>query len=181
MRAQVLCVLLLLCTATTTQANWAGEIKLDKSKGFAYTLPERATVVSVGKNQHDLIALASDDGRNRSIVITDQPGTSTFPKLQKIYERDLAKALKDFELISSELVELRNKRKAIKIVHTNTMPGIPIRQINYILEVGAKRYFVACTVMKSDGDKYDQAFEAFVTSIAEPEAPKEGRDAGITQ
>jgi hypothetical protein len=34
---------------------------------------------------------------------------------------------------------------------------------------GLRRYFVACTVLKEDGDQYDKMFEAFVGSMAEPD------------
>jgi hypothetical protein len=33
--------------------------------------------------------------------------------------------------------------------------------------VGGRRYFVTCTVLKEDGDKYDKVFEAFVGSMEE--------------
>ena len=35
----------------------------------------------------------------------------------------------------------------------------------YILDVGGKRYFVACTVMQEDDSKYDKVFETLVSSM----------------
>jgi hypothetical protein len=113
--------------------------------------------------------LPADDGKSRNLVINDQPGASPLAELKRKYERDLPKAQKDFQQISSELVELQGKRQAIRIIHANTTPGVPVRQINYVVEVGLRRYFVACTVLKEDGDQYDKVFEAFVSSMAEPD------------
>ena len=146
----------------------ASERRLDKSKEFAYTLPDGWNVVPTLNRAHDVIALPAADGKSRSIVINDQPGTSPLAELKLKYERDLPKALKDFQQISSELVELQGKRQAIRIIHTNTTPGVPVRQINYVVEVGGRRYFVACTVFTEDRDQYDKVFEAFVSSMAEP-------------
>ena len=160
----LLVITVLLAGEMGAPAN-AGEQRLDRSKEFAYTLPDHWEVITVPKDAHDLILLPRDDGKNRNIVINDQSGTSSLADLRQKYERDLPKALKDFQLINSKLVEFKGNRQAIRIVHTNTTPGVPVRQINYVLEVGGKRYFVACTVLKEDGDKYDQAFEAFVSSI----------------
>jgi hypothetical protein len=150
-------------------ATSPGQRRLDKSKEFAYTLPQGWNAYSLPKARHDLIVLFSDDGFNRNILTVDQSGTDPFPELKRKYERDLAKGLKGFKLISSDIVELTGKRKAIRIIDTNTSPGKPIRQVNYILEIGGKRYFVTCTVLEKDGDKYDKTFAAFVNSMAKPE------------
>lgn len=165
---RLLLMIAVLLAGFVLAAACAGEQRLDRSNEFAYTLPDDWKVVPALKSAHDVILLPTDDGKNRNIVINDQPGTSPLAELKQKYERDLPKALNDFHLISSELVELKGKRQAIRIIHTNTMPGVPVRQINYILGVGGKRYFVACTVLREDGDKYDQAFEAFVSSMAAP-------------
>lgn len=53
----------------------------------------------------------------------------------------------------------------VRIIHTNTTPGVPVRQVNYIVQAGGQRYFVACTAMKDDGNKHDAEFEAFVKNI----------------
>jgi hypothetical protein len=145
----------------------ASERRLDRSKEFAYTLPDGWNVVPALR-EHDVIVLPADDGKTRNIVINDQPGTSPLAELKGKYERDLPKALKDFQQISSELVELQDKRQAIRIIHTNTTPGVPVRQINYVVEVGGRRYMVVCTVLKEDGDQYSKMFEVFVNSMAEP-------------
>jgi len=149
-------------------AAGASQQRLDRSKEFAYTLPDGWNVVPTLTGAHDVIALPADDGKNRNIVINNQPGTSPLAELKLKYERDLPKALKDFQQISSELVELQGKRQAIRIIHTNTTPGVPVRQINYVVEVGGRRYFIVCTVLKEDGDQYSKVFEAFVSSMAEP-------------
>jgi hypothetical protein len=67
------------------------------------------------------------------------------------------------------LIELDGERHAVRIVHTNTMPGVPVRQVNYIIEVADKRYFIACTTLEDDGEKHDKALEAFVNSMAKPD------------
>ena len=146
----------------------AGERRLDRSKEFAYTLPDGWKVDPTLRGAHDVIVLLTGDGKSRNIVINDQPGTSPLAELKGKYERDLPKALKDFQQISSELVELPGKRQAIRIIHTNTTPGVPVRQVNYVVELGGRRYFVASTVLKEDGDQYDKVFEAFVSSMVEP-------------
>ena len=140
--------------------------RLDKSEEFAYTLPAGWTTLDMG-SRHDIILLPSDDGRRRNVIINDQPGTSSFEELKAMYERDFAKGLRDFKLISSEITQL-NGQTVVKMVHTNSMPGVPVRQLNYIVELGGKRYFIACTVMQTDGTKYDQACEEFVKSIGPP-------------
>lgn len=166
---KLLLIVTLLFASGVTGASSAGERRLDKSKEFAYTLPEGWKVVPALKAAHDVILLPADDGKNRNVVINDQPGKSSLAHLKQKYERDLPNALKEFQFIRSDLVELKDKRQAVLIIHTNTAPGVPIRQINYVLEVGARRYFVACTVLKEDGDKYDELFEAFVNSLVEPD------------
>jgi hypothetical protein len=162
-------IIMLLFANAMAGAASAGEQRLDKSKDFAYTLPDGWKVVDAARGKHDTVVLQADDGKNRNIVINDQPGKSSLAELKRKYERDLPKALKNFQLIASELIELDGKREAIRIVHTNTTPGVPVRQVNYVLDVGGKRYFIACTALKEDGDKYDEVFTAFVSSMAEPE------------
>jgi hypothetical protein len=159
-RMRLLLVIMILLAGEAPAPVTAGEQRLDRSKEFAYTLPDEWKVVLVPNVTHDVLLLPTDDGKNRNIVINDQPGTNSLAELKQKYERDLP---------SSELVEFKDKRQAIRIIHTNTTPGVPVRQINYVLEAGGKRYFVACTVLKEDGDKYDQAFEDFASSIAEPD------------
>jgi hypothetical protein len=166
MKLLLINTLLFACGVNTASA---GEPRLDRSKEFAYTLPDGWNVVPTLRGAHDVIVLPADDGKSRNIVINDQPGASPLAELKRKYERDLPKALKDFEQISSELVELQGQRPAIRIIHTNTTPGVPVRQINFVVEVGTRRYFVACTVLKEDGDQYDKVFEAFVSSIVEPD------------
>ena len=154
--------------ASGVGAASASQRRLDRSKEFAYTLPDGWNVVPTLRGAHDVIVLPADDGKSRNIVINDQPGTSPLAELKRKYERDLPKALKDFQQISRELVELQGKRQTIRIIHTNTTPGVPVRQINYVVEVGGRRYLVACTVLMEDGDHYDKVFEAFVSSMVEP-------------
>jgi hypothetical protein len=160
---------LVLLGSGKSDAYRASERRQDKSKAFSYILPDGWSVKASDQFEHDVIMLPSDDGFNRNIVINDQPGSSSLEILKRKYERDLARALKDFRLISSELIELGGTRQAVRIVHTNTMPGVPVRQVNYIIYVAGKRYFIACTTPKDDGEKHDEAFEAFVTSMSKSE------------
>jgi DcrB len=146
-----------------------GERRLDRSRAFDYVLPEGWKATAPDQFKHDLILLPPDGGFNRNIVINDQPGKDTLEVLKRKYERDLARVLKNFQLVSSELVELEGHGQAVKIIHTNAMPGVPVRQVNYIIEIDGKRYFICCTVPKDDGGKHDKAFEAFVTSMKKPE------------
>ncbi|MBN1857748.1 hypothetical protein JW848_00920 [Candidatus Bipolaricaulota bacterium] len=136
----------------------------DKSKEFAYSLPAGWTIMSDSRFPHDVILIAGTDGKRRNVVISPQPGPSTLEELKEKYERDLPKALRDFVLVESRLIEV-NGRPVLRIIHTNSTPGVPVRQVNYIREVGGKRYFIACTVMQGDGDAYDGRFETFVQSI----------------
>ncbi len=138
---------------------------LDKSKEFVYALPEGWKSETGSSERHDIVVLPQEDGANRNILIRDQPGSSSFDVLKQKYERDLPKGLKDFQLVASELTTSKNGKELIKIVHTNTAPGIEVRQVNYIVQLGPRRYFIACTVMPFDKNKYDDAFDAFVDSM----------------
>lgn len=141
--------------------------QLDRSKEFTYVLPDGWKTIPELKTKHDVFLIPADDGKQRNLVVNDQPGKSPLPALKAKYEVDLAKALKDFKLVSSDLVKW-DDREAIRIIHTNSAPGIPVRQVNYIVEIGAKRYFVAATTLAEDDDKYDAAVEEFAKSIAAP-------------
>jgi hypothetical protein len=138
----------------------------DKSREFTYAVPDDWKVVNVQNAPHDVLVLRVGDGRNRNIVINNQTGSSPLTALKQEYERDLPKRHRDFQLISSDLIELSEKRQAIRIVHVNTTLSVPLRQLNYILEVGGRRYVVVCTAVKEDDAKYDKIFETFVNSIA---------------
>lgn len=59
-------------------------------------------------------------------------------------------------------------RKMVRIVHTNTHPGVAVRQMNYILDMAGRRYFVTCTTLEADESEYAVRFEAFVKSLAKP-------------
>jgi hypothetical protein len=166
MKARLSVVLLLVIgTASVLSAE---ERRVDKSKLFSYVLPAGWKLFPKQPAKYDIILLPSDDGFNRNIFVNDQPGPDKLPVLKQKYERDLPKAFKGFELVSSELFELPDKRQVLRIIHTNTAPGIPVRQVNYIVEVGARRFFLAFTVLKKDGDKFDKDFADFVSSLAEP-------------
>jgi DcrB len=145
-----------------------GERRSDRSKAFDYILPEGWKATTPERSKHDLILLPKGDGFNRNIVINDQPGKSSLEVLKRKYERDLARVLKDFQLVSSELVELEGHGQAVRITHTNSMPGVPVRQVTYIIEIAGQRYFICCTVPKDDGEKHDKTFEAFVISMKQP-------------
>ena len=159
-------VLLVLIGAEPAAAGAAGERRVDRSGDFSYELPGGWKILDPSRLPHDALLLPErEDGFKRNIVITDQKGDSSLEALKQMYERDLARLLKDFELVSSELVELPGKGQAVKIVHTNSMPGIPVRQVNYVIELGGKRYYIAGTTLKGDGARYDSQIEAFVISI----------------
>lgn len=150
----------------------AVERRLDKSGEFSYELPKDWRVLP-GRFRHDLVMLpAQEDGFNRNIVITDQAGEKPLEVLKQMYEKDLARLLKEFALVSSEIVELPGKGQAVRLVHTNTMPGLPVRQLNYIIELDGKRYYIACTTPKGDGAKHDKQVEAFVISIEKGSLPE---------
>jgi hypothetical protein len=153
-------------TATAAGARPAGERRIDQSEGFAYVLPEGWKRLETPQFKHDVILLPVVDGRNRNIIINDQPGNGRLQELKESYERDLAKQLKGFTLVSSQIVDLRDGEQALRLIDTNTAPGVPVRQVNYIVTIGVHRYFVTCTAMKSDEDKYDRAFEDFVKSMS---------------
>jgi hypothetical protein len=141
--------------------------KLDRSKAFIYILPTSWRAENRGL-PHDVIMLPGADGARRNIVITEQVGDSSLEDLKVRYERDLPKALKDFKLESSEWVPAA-AGKLVRIIHTNTTPGVAVRQVNYLVPVGDKRYFVAATVLEDDKDTYDKQFQEFVESMAPPD------------
>ncbi len=154
-----------LCFICCSAAALADELRIDKSGAFEYRLPEGWKVFPNTTTPHDRLLLPGEDGLNRNLTINNQGGTSDFPALKAKYERDLAAGLKDFKLVASEIVQLKNVGKAIRIVHTNTHPGIPVRQINYIIELRDRRYFIACALPEADGDKFDAAVAAFVDTL----------------
>jgi hypothetical protein len=136
----------------------------DQSKAFSYILPAGWTTAALPQFNHDIVLLPKSDDKNRSIMITDQTGKGSLSQLKDKYERDLPRSLKDFQLISSEVISL-GAREVVKIVHLNSAPGVPVRQVNYIVELGSPRYFFACTVMRDDGDKFDGQFDKFIASV----------------
>lgn len=138
---------------------------VDKSKEFQFSIPETWSVGDVERFRHSVLLLPRRDAFNRNVLITDQPGASSLDQLKTLYERDLPKAFKDFKLIESKVVTLPNQAKAVKIIHTNRNPGVEVRQVNYIIELGQKRYFVICTALETDGSQFDEVFESVVDSI----------------
>lgn len=137
----------------------------DKSGAFFYTLPEEWETRDIPQFNHDVLFLPRIDDTNRTVIVTDQEGPGPIEVIAKKYERDLPKALKNFKLVSSEIVALKSDSKVAKIVHTNSQPGLPIRQINYIIDLDGKYYFIAYTCLAADGEKFDEMVEAFVTSM----------------
>jgi hypothetical protein len=142
--------------------------KRDKSKEFVYVLPKDWKAQDI-RLPHDVITLPAKDGARRNIVVQDQPGMSTLAELKAKYERDLPGALVDFQLVKSELLPSADAPQMVRIIHVNKVAGVAVRQVNYILSVGGKRYFVVATVLKDDDDKYDKRFEAFVESLSPPD------------
>ena len=114
---------------------------------------------------HDVLFLPQIDDKNRTVIVTDQPGPGPVEDIAKKYERDLPKSLKDCEIISSEIVTLANDRNVAKLVHTNSQPGVPVRQINYIIGINDRYFFVAYTGMEADGVVFDELVEKFVATI----------------
>jgi hypothetical protein len=152
------------CTRNPAGPSPGGSRHVDRSKAFSYALPDGWTAQSVPQFAHDLVLLPKTDARNRSIVITDQPPGLSLADLKVKYEADLAKAFKGFQLIRSGIVSLGG-RDVAKIVHHNTAPGVPVRQLNYIVELGPGRYFFACTVMQDDGERFDAPFDELIASL----------------
>lgn len=149
----------------------AEERRVDKSRLYSYVLPAGWKLFPEQPVKYDILLITPDDGFKRNVFVNDQPGPDKLSVLKQKYERDLPKAFKGFELISSELVELADKRQVLRIIHANTAPGVPVRQVNYIVEVGARRFFLALTVLKKDGDKFDKPFEDFVISMKDAGEP----------
>ncbi len=152
---------------------------MDRSEAFSYVAPQGWKAVTPESFKHDVLLTSGPDGFNRNILVNDQPGASPLEELKQKYERDLARVLKDFQLIRSEVIELKGLGQAVRIIHENTMPGVPVRQVNYIVEIAGKRYFIACTALKDDGAKYDGDFEAFVLSMKRAEKKKNGVESGL--
>jgi hypothetical protein len=142
--------------------------RFDKSKAFVYVLSEGWRVQPMDGSPHDAILIPSEDGKRRNIVISDQPGNSPLRELKAKYERDLPSTLREHALIDSGIQKWEDGREVVRIAHTNTTPGVPVRQVNYIITVGERRYFVVCTTMKDDGEKYDKEFDRFVRTISKP-------------
>lgn len=137
----------------------------DKSGDFSYELPKDSRALAVTAVPHDIVMLPEVGGLKRNVFISDQAPGSSLEELKTKYEEAFPKAFRNFKLLESELVKLPSGEPAVRLVHTNTNPGIPVRQVNYLVDVGAKRYFVVGTVPIGDGDKFDAQFEAFVTSM----------------
>jgi hypothetical protein len=159
-----------LVVSSQSSVGLVDERKIDKSGEFSYVLPEGWKTIAAAKVAHDLVLLPAEDGLNRNVVINDHKGDGSLKALKQQYERDFPKALKEFQLVRSEMLLLKGKGQALRLIHTNTAPGVPVRQVNYVVDLGGKRYFVALTVAKDDGDQYDEALRAFVTSMTQAEA-----------
>lgn len=138
----------------------------DKTGTFSFDPPEGWQVIDHQFLPHSLLRYNPGDGYIRNINITDEPDESPLPELQKKYEHSLQTHLRAFKLVSSEIKKLKVAGECILIVHENTSPGIPVRQLNYIITLqDGKRLTVVCTVRKEYTDKYDKLLNEFVNSI----------------
>lgn len=137
----------------------------DKSGDFSYKLPPGCQVIGLPQVPHDVVLLPGEDSFKRNIIIVDQSRAGSLAELKAKYDRDLPKALRDFEPVASELVALGDHREVARIVHTNTNPGVPVRQRVYILDIGAKRFLVTGTLPAGDDDEHDQQIDELVSSI----------------
>lgn len=156
-------------TAAICAPPYAGaEPRLDHSKAFSYTLPEGWTVFEQPLGGHDFLVSKISGKKNRTIITVNQPGTEPLAEIKSSYERNLAKALPGFKLRSSEMITLKNGAPAARLIHTSIIGGAPNRQINYILEVAGKRYFIVCAAPEEEGDRHDKTFEAFIESMTAP-------------
>jgi hypothetical protein len=135
-----------------------------------YLLPRDWLQTQDLKLTYNEITLPGEKGRRPNIVIRDQHGTSTLSELKTKYERDLPNALQNYKLESSELVVAEDCKEMVKIIHTNMERGVAVRQVNYIIQIGNKRLFVAFTAGTADGNHHDEQFDHFVRSIAKPRA-----------
>ena len=156
--------ILLLIVSIAAFAAGPGVPRVDQTKAYAYGLPEGWTSGAVNGLDHDVLRAGTADNA-RNIVVSDQPGSAPFDELRQKYERDLSRALKGFKLIRSGLIDLGGGRMAVRIVQTNTIPGHTVRQVDTILEVAGRRYFVACTARESEGEAHDKEFDQFIKSM----------------
>jgi len=137
----------------------------DKSGEYAFVLPKDWRNRDLPKFNHDVIFLPKIDDKNRTVIISDQKGPGPVKDILAKYERALPKAFKDFKLESSGMVKLPNGKTVAKLAHTNTTPGVAVRQLNYIIELADKYYYIAFTCMESDGVVFDETVDSFVASI----------------
>ena len=156
-------LLLLALSGLASFAAGADHVFTAGTTKVQFTLPDRweKTASPVGGNA---FLYTDSSGKRYSLMINKQPNAKGLANLKEVYERDFAKALKDFKLVGSEISKV-NARDVLLIQHTNTMPGAPIRQFFYIVDLGDPSVFFTFSEMEGVGNALHAEYAAVMASL----------------
>jgi hypothetical protein len=133
--------------------------ELDKSGEFSFTPP-------AGWKTHNTFSKHTSFTKDGySILIGEERGESPLTEVKRHYE-ERSKNFKNYKLISSNIVKLKNGKEAIKVIREWEMRNIHIRNVSYVVTLKTgNRISIVCTVPREVGDSYDRIFDRFVNSI----------------
>lgn len=128
-----------------------------------FTLPDhwsKAGATAFG----DAYLYTDASGKRYSLMVNKQPNSKGIANLKTAYERDFPKGFKDFKLVASDISTV-NEREVLLIQHTNTMPGAPIRQFFYIVELGDPSVSFTFSELEDIGNALHAEYAAVVASL----------------
>src|SRR4026208_160646 len=67
---------LVLFASVMARSAHAEDRQLDSTGQYSYAVPEGWKAIARPKGFHDVLVLPATDGKNRNIIVTNQPGTS---------------------------------------------------------------------------------------------------------
>lgn len=140
---------------------------IEERGGFDYEMPRGWTQRRLTGYSYALLEQIGATGKiRRNITFTDQSANVSLEELKEAYKRQFAAQLPGFKLLQEREFKSINNLNVLALVHENTLPGVPIRQMTYVLDTGkGVQFVVSCTVLKVDGDAFDKTFDDLINSF----------------
>ena len=168
MRILSIVAAVILCLGSTSvQSAEAQRIHREHAGSFQYIEPNGWMRVPPRKQKYSFLLEKASQGKpvNRNVQFEDIGQGENTRVLAAQYLERFRKALPDFHLLQESHYVNRAGHGVSKIVHVNSLPGRPVRQINYFIGDNRARLLITCTVLASDGGRYDDVFRFLIDSI----------------
>ena len=159
-------VAILLC-AVPARADDSGEARrhVEPLGGFSFIPPDGWQVREFPGMKYKIAHGRPVDGFAPNINVVDEPFPGSLDEYAKANLVAMAKAFKDFRVISQETFETTSGEPGVRIIYEATQNGLLLRQSFHCFGKDDMKFVVTCSTLAEGGEKLDDAFKACINTF----------------